>query len=112
MTGSDVQPIREGLGLNPFQLACILGVHVTTIYRWERTPGPKALAAARRGRPVVPPQINPLQAEILTGLQKLVELGIGPETGAKIAKAVLAGGSLAGLRVALDAITKERNAHA
>ena len=35
MTGHEIKRMRRYLGLDPFALAAVLGVHVSTIYRWE-----------------------------------------------------------------------------
>lgn len=97
MTGRDVKKIRDGLSLTPFAFAAMLGVAVSSVYRWEASKGNV--------------KISSLHGEILEGLGRVVAAGIGLATGAKISKAILSGGSLAGLRVALDAITKEIPAH-
>ena len=35
MTGSDVKQVREAMKLDPFEFAAMLGVHVSSVYRWE-----------------------------------------------------------------------------
>lgn len=96
MRGPEEKPIRDALGLDPYQMAMILGVSVSTIYRWETSAG-------RSGT------ISGLQADLLTGLKSVLVRAKwdGGDLGQKIKKALAGGGSLAALRVALDAITKE-----
>lgn len=36
MTGAELRRLREGLGLTVPELAERIGVHWTTVYRWER----------------------------------------------------------------------------
>lgn len=50
MGASEVTSIRTGLGLSYEQLGAVLGVHRTTVWRWEQatTPVPKATAMAMR----------------------------------------------------------------
>lgn len=40
MTGADVSGVRERLGLSTAELAGILCVQPSTVYRWERAPAP------------------------------------------------------------------------
>lgn len=54
MTGRQIKTLRETLGVDPFAFAAMLGVHVSTIYRWETT------------RATV--RIDPLQALLLSKL--------------------------------------------
>lgn len=35
MKGSDIAALRQALGLDHFALAAVLGVHVSSVYRWE-----------------------------------------------------------------------------
>lgn len=104
MTPADVLPIRAALGLDHFAFAAILGVHASSIYRWE-----SASSRVVRAKKRSVPGIQRLQSDLLDGLARVLKANpeIGPDLGKRITKALLAGGSLAGLRVVLDAITKE-----
>lgn len=101
MTGHDVKTIREWLGLNAHAFAAVLGIHVASVYRWETTK--KDLT------------IDPLQREIIAGLSKIwaatkpipARIEAGRAMGDRITKALQGSGSLAALRVVLDAILKE-----
>lgn len=35
MTGRQIRSIRDQLDIDPFAFAAVLGVHVSTVYRWE-----------------------------------------------------------------------------
>jgi transcriptional regulator with XRE-family HTH domain len=56
MTGGAVKRIRTRLGLDPFVFATMLGVHVSSVYRWEQAENPR---------------VDPLQRAILAGLSEL-----------------------------------------
>lgn len=43
MTGADVKRIRADLGLTCVQLASVLGVHPSTVFRWEASSAALAL---------------------------------------------------------------------
>jgi DNA-binding XRE family transcriptional regulator len=58
MTGSDVKQVREAMGLDPFAFAETIGVHVSSVYRWE---------AAKE------PSIDRLQEQIIIWLSKYVK---------------------------------------
>jgi hypothetical protein len=92
LTGDLLRQLREELGFDPFQFALLLGVHVSTIYRWEG-----------QGRGEV--KMDPLQRQILfrtieqfrtTAANRKAELG------QEILTALLAGGALLGLLVLLQ----------
>lgn len=38
MTGSDIASLRKSLGLSQYALAKELGLHISTVYRWEQRP--------------------------------------------------------------------------
>lgn len=86
MTGPEIRRLRRGIELEPFAFAKVLGVHPSTLYRWEQTAGQV--------------RMDPLQREIL---DKLAErLRAAPksekrELGDAVLKALLAGGVLLGL---------------
>jgi transcriptional regulator with XRE-family HTH domain len=93
MTGSGIKRLREALGLDPYVFAKLLGVHVSTSYRWEQSRGEV--------------RMDPLQAEILEKLrQKLAtkERAQQKQLGDEVLKAVLVGGALVGLALLLREI--------
>lgn len=106
MRFSEILSIRSALGLDAFAFSAILGVSVSTVYRWESLA--KVRGGVRKGRGAEAP-IHRLQSDLLTALRRTLAAtpGIGRDLGQRISKALLAGGSLAGLRVLLDAITEE-----
>ena len=53
ITGNDVRALRTALGLSASALAAVLGVSLSTVYRWE-------------GRGDLPVPMEPLQAQLLT----------------------------------------------
>lgn len=89
MTGRSIKEIRDKLGMNVHAFAAVLGVHVSTIYRWEQHSGVVVTA--------------PLQGALLDGLSRVASAQIG----ASATRALVKGGPLAGLRVLIDAATKE-----
>ena len=99
MTGPEVRQLREGLGLEIFAFATTLGVHVSTLYRWEQTPG--AL------------RIDPLQAEILAKLQRKLHGQRAEKNraiGDAIVKGLLLGGALVGLAALLTHLLDDETA--
>ncbi len=94
MKGDDVTDLRESLELDPFALAALLGVHVSAIYRWQQA-GPYKAA------------ISPLQLLMLEGLARVPAKQRG-DLGRKIRDALVSGGTLAALYVALATITKDK----
>lgn len=58
MTSSQLRSLRCAIAIDPFALASTLGVHVSTIYRWESAQGE------------IKP--DPIQAEILARLDRKV----------------------------------------
>lgn len=91
ITGHDLRRVREQLGLDPFAFARLLGVHVSTIYRWENM-----------GRQVV--RMDPLQRELLSRLVARLK-HTAAEQQSQLGKALIAGliagGVVAGLLVLL-----------
>ncbi len=90
MTGSDITTVRKALGLDPFAFAAVLGVHVSTVYRWE---------TAKKSVSV---SVDPLQREILHGLydarrhkSSLRDLGL------VVRDALISRGNLGGLHAIL-----------
>lgn len=93
MTGSAIKNIREGLGLNAHAFAEIIGVHVSTLYRWEAQ-------AEREAR------MELLQARILEALaRQLKAKKIEQEKlGEDLKKALMVGGALAALYILLGKV--------
>jgi hypothetical protein len=93
MTGPEIKAVRTTLGHDPYVFAKILGVHLSTLYRWERSSGEA--------------HIDPLQAEILDRLRTNLaarEMTDQRKLGDDVLKAVLIGGTLTGLTVLLNQI--------
>ena len=93
MTGDDVVKIRAGLGWNGSQFASLLGVHASTVYRWEEVKGAEL-------------KIEPLQRQLLSVLRgELKRRGAGS---ARLAEqmhdALAVGGSLRALYVLLKSV--------
>ena len=95
MTGSQISFVRTRLGLDPFAFAAVLGVHVSSIYRWEKEGGSA-------------PRIDPLQLSIIDGLHKRLKQSafkpkaVGEDLGVRVKNALVSGGSLAGLFAVLQ----------
>lgn len=81
------------MAIDPFALASVLGVHVSTIYRWE----------SMRGREIKP---DPIQAEILARLDRKVSepSSTAKALGRMIIDGLVAGGTLRALRDLLAVI--------
>lgn len=95
MTGAVVTSVREDLGLDPFAFAAVLGVHVSSIYRWEK--------AAK-------PNIDPLQTEIIAELHKRLRgKRAGEDLGKKVVRALVSGGNLAGLHALLGFVITDKD---
>lgn len=95
MTGHGIKALREALGLEPYVFAKLLGVHVSTLYRWEQVHGDV--------------RIDPLQAEILEKLRvNLSEKKRAEQKklGDDLLKALLLGGALVALAVLLNELVK------
>jgi transcriptional regulator with XRE-family HTH domain len=93
MRGYEVKQLREGLGLNAYAFAEILGVHVSTLYRWEQARG----------------QVNMdlLQARILERLAEQLQVKKEAEQkqlGEDLKNALLVGGALVALALLLSKI--------
>lgn len=91
MTANHVASIREGLGLSVQDMAALLGVSPSTVYRWEAA-GDRAI------------RVDPMQAKILTLLETQPT---GAELGKKLATAILVRGGLYGLYKLLEAVFDE-----
>lgn len=87
MTGADVTAVREWLGVDAFTLAVAIGVHVSSVYRWEKSKDPS---------------IDALQLTILDGLhERIKQKRVGEDLGAKIRDALISAGGLGGLYTVL-----------
>lgn len=94
--GSHIRDNCEALGVDPFVIARVLGVHVSSVYRWQT----QERAA-----------VSGLQHELLVALDH--RLGdVTPEqardAGAKLLDGVLTGGTLGGLGALLDFVRGDR----
>ena len=91
MTGNQLRDLRDRLDLTHHALAMLIGVHVSSVYRWEA-----------RGTKVA--KIERLQSEILEAMRSALR-GVGRkhagEVGWMILQKLLAGSRLAALGVAL-----------
>ena len=99
MTGTDVAQIRAQCGWSAQQLADLLGVHPSTIYRWESVEGEFAA--------------DPLQRDILITLQALWRRSSSEqrlELRTTIDEARAKGGTLRALSALLNAIFTEQAA--
>ncbi len=96
--GDRLRQLREELGMDPFQFALLLGVHVSTIYRWEGQ-GPGEV------------RMDPLQRQIL---QRTIEQFRATNAAEKealgkaIVLALLGGGALLGLLKLLEFLEENR----
>lgn len=94
MTGESIRHVRREIRMEPAQFAQLLGVHPSTLYRWEN-------AGATQVR------VEPLQRQLLTVLeQQLAErssLRARAELSETILKGLLIGGGLLGLFYLLNA---------
>ena len=69
LTGPAIQTVREQLGLTVEQLAAALGVHKSSVYRWEAT---------RRRRPHLRPQVQQMIG-VLVGLDAAALRSLGAQ---------------------------------
>lgn len=94
MTGLDIKKLREAMELEAFAFARILGVHVSTLYRWEQSADAVTM--------------DPLQREILEQLAakfRSRRAAEKKELGQKVLAGLLAGGALMGLSFLLGYVT-------
>jgi transcriptional regulator with XRE-family HTH domain len=96
VTGTQVRELRLALKMEPAYFAQLLGVHPSTLYRWE--------AATSAGI-----RVEPFQQQILAVLQR--ELGLktqqAEDLGEAILKGLLVGGAMLGLFKLLEAAFSE-----
>lgn len=92
MKGKEIEQIREALRMSPPQFAQLLGVHISTVYRW-----------ASAGDAYV--KLDPLHASLLARIQASLSertaKGEWEDWAEQILKALLIGGTLAGLAIIL-----------
>lgn len=93
MTGNEVRTLRTQLGLSPQHLAALLGVHLTTVYRWESTEGQEL-------------RLEPLQHSLLLQMQRRLKQQPPRDLGQQLLEALLVGGTLVGLAYLLADLTE------
>lgn len=96
MTGAQIRRLRRALGLEAIAFAKVLGVHPSTLYRWEQSSGQV--------------RMDPLQGEILAKLDERLRKIPREEkkaVGDHVLKALLAGGMLMGLAALVAKILDE-----
>jgi hypothetical protein len=94
LTGASVARLRAGLGLDVRAFADLLGVSLSTAYRWEGLP------------PSRPLRVDPMQQRLLAVIGSLRDrLGdrAFARLGAELGRRQAAGGPLAALHALLDA---------
>jgi len=79
-----VRDLRFSLGLTPQYLANLLGVHLTTVYRWE-------------GQDKAELRLEPLQHSLLLQMQRRASAGQPKDFGQQLIEGLLIGGTLVGL---------------
>ena len=94
LPGNEIRHVRKTLGLTVAQFAIVLGVHASSVHRWEAA-GPDAVP------------VDGLAANVLTALRQRVQAGpeavcAARDTGTRVAEALLIGGTLVGLAVLLE----------
>ena len=95
MTSTQLKRLRETIGVDPFAWSAVLGVHVSTVYRWESS-----------GRALT---MDPIQRDIVARLRDLI--ADQPRLVGKLNKTIVdglvRGGSLYALRNVLTIIIEE-----
>lgn len=97
ITGDQLRALREALGMETFVFAMLLGVHVSTVYRWE-SKGSEAI------------QMDPLQRELLSKLVARFKKTHAKEKsalGQALVAGLISGGAVAGLLVLLKFLTND-----
>lgn len=97
MHGTDITRLRQALGLDASHFAQLIGVHPSTIYRWE------AMGDA-------PIKIEPFQMQLLAVLTRqvnAVEAASSKALGDAILQGILVGGATFGLFKLLEAVFAE-----
>jgi|SRR5579885_2399337 len=84
MTGGEIQRIRTEFALNVQQFATMLGVHPSTVYRWES-------ALSLESNP------DPLQRDLLQALDRIVRFGAADRLREHLRWWIASGGGLLAL---------------
>lgn len=95
MTGSEIRNLRTTLGLSPNHLAELLGVHLTTVYRWEKANDLQV-------------RLEPLQHRLLMEMQTRVQRRQPKDFGQQLIEGLLLGGTLLGLACLLEELTESK----
>lgn len=99
MSGSEIRSIRERLGLSVTQFAAVLGVHASTVHRWEAA-----------GDELV--DVDGVAANVLIALRQRVAdeaEGSAKEAGRAVVEALLIGGALVALAALLAYALRRRS---
>lgn len=92
MTGHQFKRLRERIDVDPFAMAAVLGVHVSTVYRWEATA--KSLS------------MDPLSDKIVTALSERVgerrDAGFEAKVKRAVVNGLMKGGTLHALKDLLE----------
>jgi len=95
VTGAEFRDLRGKLGLDQVVLAQVLGVHVSTIYRWEEL-GRRAIG------------MNSIQRLLVVGLVRMADSPARLAVlGARIKEELVFGGVLPALQVVVVFLCKE-----
>jgi len=89
MTGLEVVQLRTRLGINTQQLASLLGVHPTTVYRWENQMDQTL-------------RLEQLQHGLLLRLQERARTQEPKSLGQQLVEGLVVGGTLVGLALLLS----------
>lgn len=84
MKGKDIQKIRKAFGLSPVEFAVLLGVSLSTVYRWET---------------LEQPNVDWMQRQTLTLMKRMARKGKPKDIGANIRRS---DGTLRGLLTLLE----------
>ncbi len=93
LTARRITTLRKALGLDPFAFAAALGVHTSTVYRWESAP--KLVS------------VDMLQGEVLSRLLALPQWKLS-KIGAVVRRGLLADGMIGGLSAILAGLKPVR----
>lgn len=97
MTGREIHALRMAVGLTPIELAQLVGVRPSTVYRWEQHESTWPL--------------EPFQRQLLAMLQHVLgRVDDGAALGASLREALLVGGTMRALYVLLDQAFSEHPA--
>lgn len=92
ITGTAVAAVRKALALEPYGFSVLMGVHISSVYRWEKSSVIRADA---------------LQRDVLDGLRRFVKNNppsAARELGGKVERALIAARPLLALRYVLEVI--------